>query len=52
MGSRDVKDPIPPPTVALTPEHYNHVLRLLDAKIPVKMQFDIQAKYLDDALTR
>ena len=47
-GSRDIKDPIPPPTVALTPEHYNRVLRLLDNKIPVKLEFDIQAKFLDD----
>jgi hypothetical protein len=47
-GSRDIKDPVPPPTVALTPEHYNRVLRLLDNKIPVKLEFDIQAKFLDD----
>jgi hypothetical protein len=47
-GSRDVKDPIPPPTVALTPEHYNRVMRLLDNKIPVKLEFEIQAKFLDD----
>ncbi|MCU1336373.1 MAG: peptidase [Bryobacterales bacterium] len=47
-GSRDVKDPVPPPTVALTPEHYNRVLRLLDNKIPVKLEFEIQAKFLDE----
>ena len=47
-GSRDIKDVVPPPTVALTPEHYNRVLRLLDNKIPVKLEFDIQAKFLDD----
>ena len=47
-GSRDPKDPIPPPSVVLTPEHYNRVLRLLDNKIPVKLEFDIQAKFLDD----
>jgi carboxypeptidase Q len=47
-GSRDIKDPVPPPSVALTPEHYNRVLRLLDNKIPVKLEFDIQAKFLDD----
>jgi Zn-dependent M28 family amino/carboxypeptidase len=32
----------------LTPEHYNRVMRLLDNKIPVKLEFDIQAKFLDD----
>jgi hypothetical protein len=47
-GSRDLKDPVPPPTVALTPEHYNRVARLLDHKVPVKLEFDIQAKFLDD----
>ncbi len=47
-GSRDIKDAVPPPTVALTPEHYNRVLRLLDNKIPVKLEFEIQAKFLDD----
>jgi len=47
-GSREVKDPIPPPTVALTPEHYNRVMRLLDNKIPVRLEFEIQAKFLDD----
>jgi len=47
-GSRDAKDVVPPPTVAITPEHYNRVMRLLDAKIPVKLEFEIQAKFLDD----
>ena len=47
-GSRDIKDPVPPPSVVLTPEHYNRVLRLLDHKIPVKLEFEIQAKFLDD----
>lgn len=47
-GSRDVKDPLPPPTVALLPEHYNRILRLLDEKISVKLEFDIEAKFYDD----
>ena len=47
-GSRDSKDPVPPPTVALTPEHYNRVMRLLDHKVPVKLEFEIQAKFFDD----
>jgi hypothetical protein len=47
-GSRDPKDPVPPPTVVLTPEHYNRIARLLDRKIPVKLEFDIQARFLDD----
>ena len=47
-GSRDPKDPVPPPMVALTPEHYNRIARLLDHKIPVKLEFDIEARFLDD----
>ncbi|HEY3742614.1 MAG TPA: M20/M25/M40 family metallo-hydrolase [Bryobacteraceae bacterium] len=45
-GSRDPKDPIPPPMVAITPEHYNRIVRLLEHNIPVKLQFDIQAEFL------
>jgi hypothetical protein len=47
-GSRDPKDPVPPPMVVLTPEHYNRIARLLDHKIPVKLEFDIQARFVDD----
>ncbi len=47
-GSRDPKDPVPPPMVTLTPEHYNRIARLLDHKIPVKLEFDIQARFVDD----
>ncbi len=35
---------IPPPTVALTPEHYDRILRLIEHKIPVKLAFDIQTE--------
>jgi hypothetical protein len=46
-GSRDPKDPVPPPMVVVTPEHYNRVVRLLDRNIPVKLAFDIQAQFID-----
>lgn len=45
-GSREINDPIPPPVVALTPEHYNRIARLAAKKIPVKLEFDIQAEFL------
>lgn len=48
-GSRDPKDPVPPPMVAITPEHYNRIARLLEHKIPVKLEFDIQAQTGDAA---
>jgi carboxypeptidase Q len=47
-GSRDPKDAVPAPMAILTPEHYDRVARLLDHKIPVKMEFEIQAKFYDD----
>jgi hypothetical protein len=47
-GTRDPKDPVPPPMAVLTPEHYNRIARLLDHKIPVKLEFDIQARFVDD----
>jgi carboxypeptidase Q len=43
-GSQDPKEQLPPPSVALTPEHYNRVARLLEKKVPVTLEFDIQAK--------
>jgi len=49
-GSRDPKDPLAPPSFALTPEHYNRVLRLLDNGIPVKLQVDIRARFIDDRM--
>jgi carboxypeptidase Q len=47
-GSQDPKEPLAPPTVVLTPEHYNRIVRLLDHKIPVKLEFDIQTKFVED----
>lgn len=47
-GSRDPKDPVPPPIVALTPEHYNRIARLVAHHIPVKLEFNIQTEFLAD----
>ncbi|MDX2150893.1 MAG: M20/M25/M40 family metallo-hydrolase [Bryobacteraceae bacterium] len=44
-GSREVKDPIPPASIALTPEHYNRIFRLVQKKIPVKVELDVQARF-------
>jgi carboxypeptidase Q len=48
LGSRDPKDPVPPPAVLLAPEHYNRISRLIDHKIPVTLEFDIQARFHDE----
>lgn len=47
-GSRNGKDPLPPPSVAMTPEHYNRIVRLVDRKIPVTLEFDIQNRFHED----
>jgi len=49
-GTRDPKDPVPPPMVVLTPEHYNRIARLLDHKIPVKLEFNVEARFIDDRM--
>jgi Zn-dependent M28 family amino/carboxypeptidase len=36
--------------VALEAEQYNRIARLIDKKIPVTLEFDIQAKFLEDTL--
>ncbi len=46
-GSRDEKDPVPPPMVVITPEHYNRIVRLIEHKEPVKVAFNIQAQFID-----
>jgi len=46
-GSRDLKDPVAPPTVVITPEHYNRICRLIEHKIPVKLEFNIETKFQD-----
>ncbi|MCS7025578.1 MAG: M20/M25/M40 family metallo-hydrolase [Bryobacteraceae bacterium] len=43
-GSHDPKTPLPPPMIVLTPEHYNRIVRLLERKIPVKLEVEVQAR--------
>src|SRR5579885_668025 len=44
FGSYKAGDPLPPPVVQITEEHYNRIARLLEHKIPVKLEFDIRSK--------
>jgi len=48
-GSQTPNEALPPPSVILTNEHYNRIVRLLEKKIPVTLDFDIQAKFTDPA---
>jgi carboxypeptidase Q len=50
-GGRDKeKDPPVPPRVAVASENYGRIYRMLDKKVPVTMQLDIQNKFYDDDL--
>jgi carboxypeptidase Q len=44
-GTWDPKVAPLPASVLLTPEHFNRVVRLLQHKIPVKMEFDIRTNF-------
>lgn len=47
-GSQDPNDPVPPPMVAITPEHYNRVVRLLQHGMTPKLTFDIETTTYKD----
>ena len=49
-GPYDPKKPTALASVALTPEHYNRIARLIAHKIPVKLQFNIQNEFFNDNL--
>ena len=47
-GSREARDPLPPPMVALAAEHYNRLVRLLDKGVPVKLELEVRAQVEQD----
>jgi hypothetical protein len=50
-GGRDKeKDPPAPPRVAVASENYGRIVRMLEKKVAVTMQLDIQNKFYDDDL--
>src|SRR5213592_2562912 len=50
-GGRDKeKDPPAPPRVAVASENYGRIYRMLDKKVPVTLQLDIENKFYDDDL--
>ncbi len=48
-GSQNPKEEAPPASVVITNEQYNRIARLIEKKIPVTLEFDIQAKFTDSA---
>ena len=49
-GSRDPKDPLGLPRVAVDIEHYGRIFRTLEKNIPVTLRIDIANKFYDDNL--
>ena len=45
MGSRNPKDPLPPPAIALTPEPYNRVFRLTARGIPTSLEVEVRTRF-------
>ncbi|HTS31601.1 MAG TPA: M20/M25/M40 family metallo-hydrolase [Bryobacteraceae bacterium] len=46
-GSQNPGEEAPPPSVVITNEHYNRIVRLVEKGIPVTLAFDIAAKFTD-----
>jgi hypothetical protein len=44
-GSYETSAPIPPPMISLPPESYDRLCRLVDKKIPVKIELDMEAAF-------
>jgi carboxypeptidase Q len=49
-GGRDPKDPPAPPRVAVANENYGRLVRMLEKKVPVTLEADIQNKFYEDDL--
>src|SRR5262245_23677400 len=47
-GTGDPAAPPAPPIAALTPEHYNRIVRLLEHKIPTRLHLDVHTQTHDD----
>ena len=48
-GSQDPKSEMPPPMLAIANEHYSSMVRLVQAKVPVKVEANIQADFIENA---
>lgn len=44
-GCWDASSPNPPPAVVLAPEQYDRLVRLVEKKIPVKVELELQAQF-------
>src|SRR5213594_4293566 len=49
-GGRNTTDPAVPAQVVLAVEHYGRIWRMLEKKVPVRIEMDVQNKFYDDDL--
>jgi carboxypeptidase Q len=47
-GGYNPKDPVPPAMVAISGEHYNRIHRLVSRSIPVKLEFEVRNRFIED----
>ena len=50
-GSRDPGNPTRIPTVIFAAEHYNRIVRMLEKKVPVRLELDVRNTFYDQDLT-
>jgi hypothetical protein len=46
-GSWETGAPVPPPMISMAPESYDRLCRLVEKKIPVKLELDMEASFDD-----
>jgi hypothetical protein len=47
IGSWEPNAPVPPPAIALFPEQYNRIVRLVEKEIPVELEVELDATFHD-----
>ena len=47
-GSYNSRYPDPPPAIAVTPEHYNRIVRLLEKSLSVQIEMEVKARFFTE----
>jgi hypothetical protein len=49
-GSQNVRAPMPLPSVVVAAEHYNRLVRIIRKDVPVEMEIEVDARFIEDDL--
>ena len=49
-GSRIVEDTVPPPSIAITPEQYNRICRLVEKEVAPRVEVEVRTRFHRDTL--